>query len=110
MKEIKYLPDIYDYLEENSVTNEISIQNLERIILKIRALTGIPYEDAEILLKTYFTVMREELLKGSKLTMLPVAWFYLNKSNEAIYPYVKLKKKYRVLFKNEKRNARDRKQ
>lgn len=89
MEEIEFLPDIYHFIENNPIEDEIETKGLEELIAKIRAKTGLPDEQARFALKHFFQIFRDEIIKGHEIRLDLIGNFSLvitGKNNNIIYP------------------------
>jgi len=57
-------PDIDDYLDNVDNQLNVSIQNLDDIVYKICAYTGLSYKESSVVLKSFFSVIRALILRG----------------------------------------------
>jgi nucleoid DNA-binding protein len=60
----KFLPNIDDYLEQNSYGSPVSVEGLEKLIYKIVVHTGLKYETCEFIVKYFFNEIRNSMLRG----------------------------------------------
>lgn len=68
-REKKYLPDIIDYNVTTSNSNSVSVENLEDIVDAIQVFTGFDKKTSEEILKSYFSEIRKNLLKGNIVSL-----------------------------------------
>jgi len=65
----EFYPDIHEYLEGVQDKKSISIQNMDEMVLKVRAETGLPQDICSEIVKHYFQEMRNAMLRGDQVTI-----------------------------------------
>jgi nucleoid DNA-binding protein len=87
------LPNIDSFLEQVDGNSPIDLEGLDELVLTVRAYTGLDYDKAEILIKNYFQIIRNEVLNGKRMTIYRVGNLSLRKDNTRtkFTPNLKLK-------------------
>ncbi len=69
------LPNIDEVNAENYEGQPITLENLNYLIYKIIAKTGLTYDQASCVVKLYFNEIRKELLNGKTVYMGDIGYF-----------------------------------
>lgn len=86
------LPNIDEVNAENYDGKPVTLENLDLLIYKIIAKTGLTYDQTSYVVKLYFNEIRKELLNGKTVYMGEVGYF------KPILKQLK-NKKYRIQIK-----------
>lgn len=76
--EINYLPDIDDYLESIDDNLPIYINELEEIIENVAANSNLSKEQASIIVREYFQVIRNLMLRGHRVMLRGLGSFLIS--------------------------------
>ena len=63
------LPGIEEYLESIDYNFPINVKELEELTLILCARSGLPKKSAEILLRTFLSEMRNQIIKGNTVML-----------------------------------------
>lgn len=80
-------PDIDQYNSENYDGQSVTIENLDLLIYKIVARTGLSYYQVGIIVKLYFNEIRTEILKGKIVNITSLGKFKIQLQNNKKYKY-----------------------
>lgn len=67
-EQLELYPDI-KYHIRNSTINDIEIDNLEHLVYKVHATTGLGLQKCEAIVKSFFKNMRNVLLDGDSIVI-----------------------------------------
>lgn len=81
----EFFPDINEFLNNTTQNSDINIKNLEELIYIVRSKTGLTYEQCEILIKEIFMNMRNEILKGNKISIKSLGTFFISKNQRIFF-------------------------
>jgi nucleoid DNA-binding protein len=62
-------PNIDDYNTENYDGESVTLENLDHLISKIVARTGLTYDQVSIIVKIYFNEIRNQILLGKTVNI-----------------------------------------
>ena len=68
-KPVEFLPDIFEYLEQENNSKTIRIKNLDEIVYKMHASTALSKEACEIILQLFFQEIRNGMLRGDLIIL-----------------------------------------
>lgn len=72
------LPGIDQFLEQNNYNIPVEIKNLDELLFKIKAHTGLEIDTIKIIVQTFFQEIRNELFKGNIISLFPLGKFLIN--------------------------------
>lgn len=75
---IDFYPDIYEYLDSTDNTRSVSSKDLDELIYKVRAATGLDYDIASNLVRYFFQEIRNSMLKGDIVTLRGLGKFMVS--------------------------------
>ena len=78
MNKIEFLPDIQDYLEQVDNSKAVTAVGLDELIYKVRALTGLEYDSAKIIVKLFFHEIRNAVLRGDNVVLSDFGRIFLS--------------------------------
>lgn len=78
VKEDSFYPDINDYLDSTDNSKSVDIKGLEEFIYKIRAFTGLSYDEASLVLKNFFQCIRNSMLRGDIVSLNSFGKFFVS--------------------------------
>ena len=64
----KFFPNIDEYNAENYDRQSVTLENLDYLIYKIVARTGLTYDQVSIIVRIYFNEVRTQVLKGKTVS------------------------------------------
>lgn len=102
----KLPPDINDYLEQINDNKPVTTEGLEELVYKIVVHTGLSYDAADIVVKTYLNYLRNAMLKGDILYINKIGRLFIQcpkngTGKKRIFPTIKPKAKLRKIIKYE---------
>lgn len=80
-KNNQLLPDIEDYREALDDLVPVSVEGLEHMVVGIAAHSSLSKEEAEIVLREFFQVIRNFMLKNIRVTLIRLGSFYIGNPN-----------------------------
>jgi nucleoid DNA-binding protein len=103
---IELLPNIHQYLEQANNNRSVNIENLDEIVYRIHASTGLSLEASEIVLKSFFQEIRNSILRGEVVRLAKLGKFFLStpktvKNKKRIFPKFQLYKQLLLKLNND---------
>lgn len=88
------LPGISEYLEQVDNDKSVNIKNLEEIVYRVNASTGIGLEASAVIVKLFFSEIRNGMLRGDVIVLAGLGKFSLSspkksKNKKRIFPKFK---------------------
>lgn len=72
-----FYPDIYEYLETVHNQKSVSAKDLDEMVLKIRAQTGLSRDICSEIVKYFFQEMRNTMLRGDQVVLRGLGKLYI---------------------------------
>jgi len=88
----KLLPGIKEYLDANDNNLPVTSENLEELIFKVVAGTGMSYDQSEATVRLYFQELRNELIKNKIITIAKLGKFMIKKYHIKFIPFLPFKR------------------
>ncbi|MDP2683496.1 MAG: HU family DNA-binding protein [bacterium] len=108
MNELELYPDIHDYLDSVENSKSVNISGLNELVYTIMAHTGLNYEVASIVCKSFFQVIRNAILRGEVVVLSGFGKFFVSSpksTNNKYKVFIKFMAFPQLLNKlNDKRN------
>lgn len=76
--ENRFLPDIYEYLEDIENKWSISNEGLDEIIDKIVINSNLSRPESEMIVRLFFQEIRKQLLKGNEIVFRKLGRMYIS--------------------------------
>ena len=74
---VSFYPDIHEYLEGVQNKKSVTVKDLDEMVLKVRAETGLPRELCSEIVKHCFQEMRNDMLRGEQVTLRGLGRLYI---------------------------------
>lgn len=75
----EFYPGINEYLENTENAKSVKSKDLEELIFKIRAYTGLEYDIALKIVVLYFQEIRNAMLRQDSVILADLGKFYISK-------------------------------
>ena len=72
-----FFPDIHEYLETVQNKKAVSAKDLDEMVLKVRAQTGLSHDICSEIVKYFFQEMRNAMLRGDQVTLRGLGKMYI---------------------------------
>lgn len=101
MTKPNFLPDINEYLEQIDDNLPIELRNLDELLFKIRASTGLDIDSIKIIVRTFFQEIRTQVLKGNIIQIKSLGKMFVGcpKTGNKIKIFIKFKPSKRLIRK-----------
>ena len=92
--EVQLLPGITEYLESLDDNSPVTVTDLDELVAKIQASTGLNEDSSAIILRLFFQEIRSQVLKGNTVALKGLGRFFIsspkvNSNKKKIYPTFK---------------------
>lgn len=92
-----FFPDIHEYLESTETSRSVTTKNLEPLVYKVRASTGLSYDVSKAIVRHFFQEIMNGMLRGDVVMIRGLGKFYvsspLHGNKELIFPKFEAYKK-----------------
>lgn len=98
----EFYPNIDEVNAENYDNQPVTLENLDYLIYKIVARTGLTYDQVAVIVKLYFSEIRTQVLAGKKVSMGNLGYMcikYKCDKNSKDILRLKFKSSYRLIKK-----------
>lgn len=104
-----FYPNVDEYNADNFHDQPVTIENLDLLIYKIVARSGLTYDQVSIIVKLFFNISRTEVLKGNVVHLGDLGSLFIkytkNKNSKLKYSMRLKFKATRYLIKKARFNA-----